>query len=373
MKRICLKHQIGSLVALCLYWGLTLPVGATDPAQPLTTLELVRTYPSEDAFRAAHPMLEVQQHPIQIEEDVIRFLDPDTGTPISTMQKQEHRIVYTDAEKALLADESTDEPVIKSGRSYYIPPKSPKFLIEIEYDVIRDNLSGLDGAEGEPEYQEKRIVLYNHRSEKVTDLPLDVNIIVASPDNRYFVGYYDGPDKVGQYLYFYTADGKLLKKQERTHSYSDIRYSAHGKRVAFYSLVGKYFYIYTKEGDLQFSANYQDYVGKKSVFYGVFVTDNGYMLLYTSGLAFLLDPEGTKLWELPSDWALSCHFNLKADRILVATMVPNLLYEQARQIGIISFSQGQLLDEIHNVTYYTIMNGNLYIKIGETYYEYAIK
>ena len=73
------RKGIHMMIFAGLLLGLTLPAGATDPVQPPTMLELVRTYPSKDILRAVHPELFREKISITESDGFFTFYDIETG------------------------------------------------------------------------------------------------------------------------------------------------------------------------------------------------------------------------------------------------------------------------------------------------------
>ena len=357
MKRKILNRFIFSAFAFCLSLGLTPSAGATDPAQPLTTLKLVRTYPSEDALRAAHPELFPEQPPL----DNSVFASIEQGPTLE-------ELTFTAEEKARLADPNNVEPIQKTFYAY--STLRNEFLMVSEYELEIYNTFELQAFDMKTAIKQ---LLYNKHGQLVTDLPNDINDIQISPDKQYFVAYYDGETE-SKNFYFYHSNGTLLRQYE-LYGYPQVKYSANGNYVELFNLFGNDFYIFTKQGELCFKGDIRDYEPHLN---NLFISDDGnHILLNTSRLAILIDSSGRVLWKEPSSYIHNVHFvPLKESLIMICSNPEkNRIGEEAPYIlKIVSSKTGKLLDErISDISEVYIMNNTIVIKKGETYNEYTIK
>ena len=143
--------------------------------QEYQTLELVRTYNTEEEVQAAYPDL----FPPKLIEDTgnhINFLDPQTKQPLKQLSKQPSQI---------LREELTENDTIIWERTYqYQISEDQAFLVETEWEGGRLKSGSADPADlrGEP----VKRTLYNTKGEVVTQLLSDMNFVQLSPNKQYF-------------------------------------------------------------------------------------------------------------------------------------------------------------------------------------------
>ncbi len=349
--------------------------------QEYQTLTLVREYASKDAFQADNAALLRERRPIVDAGEVIQFLDPETGHVMKQITKGPgvHDIALTDTERRQIADPATRTALTRRCLDYMLPHQgSQAFLLESEHELT------FHPPDETGEYDDTRLrtTVYNQRGEPLLELPPETNLIVGSPDGSHFVAYLDDRFTPGEQLYFYQGTGALMKQYPLRYSMLNISYSSNSQYLALYSLVGKHFYIFTRQGELVFQGNYQDYADKNVVLYGAFVSDDGnYILLSTSRKAILLNRHGIKQWEIlvpPTPHIRSTYFELHRKLVSISTLVPNKIYDASSGrrdiLKIVTLEDGKILDEISNLMYYAIEDGVLQIKQrGGSYYEYRIK
>ena len=348
--------------------GLTLPAGATDPTQPLTTMELVHIYPSEDALHAAHPELFPERKPIIHNEEYVSFIAPETGTVLKRIRK-EGEFFYTEEDYAYLADVNNTEPLIKSGRSYYVPNERPYYLIINEFET-----SWEPGFEGEPEYHYAGRTLYNKQGEKILEMPLGTNLVQFSPAKTHFVAYYNGIEQVVPVTCFYTADGELLRRLDNFSG--NITYSANGEYVAIWGEVGN-FETFTKQGESLLQGTFLDYAPKNWTLYNVFISNDGeYSLLSLSLQAVLINQAGVKQWAIPSSIVVNAQFIPQQDLVVICSIndvMQRTGSETMFMVRAVSMSTGAVLDEMTMVKDYMFTDNAILINVEENYHEYTIK
>ncbi len=368
------KSVAGCLFVITSFLLLTVSVLGTE--QELKTLKLMKTYQSESEFQNVNASILRAKRPIMIDEESIEFIDSETGQVLKKLKKETQfdQIQITETERIKLSHPSRPETIIKECTGYYLPPQAPSFLLVLKYKITIP-----PSDESSPSEKIQKATIYDHRGEQVMILPSDANTLAPSPDQKYFILYYEGMESVGEYLYFYRADGTLITKQKFTHASLKINFSTTGEFIAIHSHWGKQFFIFTKQGEIIFEGNYQDYSGKNSTLEDVFVSDDGnYILLSISNKAILLNGQGDKLWEiqLPVSPIENVYFHLAKNYLLMFRMAPDTIYndDDSRGLRVVSVDTGEILDEIADITYYTIANNILYVKQQEgSYYEYKIK
>jgi hypothetical protein len=365
-----------SAIVCMLVMASSLSTTATGAEQEFKTLELIRTYSSKEEFQKANTKLLRSKTPIVENEEVIRFIDPETGQILKQLKKdtQFEQIQFTNAEIRKLSDSSHPASVTKQCTGYYLPPETPSFLLVFDYEMTFPPTD-----EASVKEIIRKTTVYNRRGEVVMDLPSDVNMLTPSPTQEYFIAYYEGmPSVGGEFLYFYHADGTMIAKRTFYGS-PRITYSSTGQFAAIHDHWGKQFSIFTKQGEVVFEGNYQDYAGKNSTLEDVFVSDDGnYILLSISNKAILLNRSGNKLWEIsvllsPIE---NVHFQLDENQIFMFRMSPNILYHDndPRGFMIVTIDTGEALNEMIDIVYYSIFTNILYIKQRQgDYYEYKIK
>ena len=364
MKTTMYHHMLCTIMFAGLFLSLTPPAGATDPAQPLTTLELVRTYPSEETFKEAY-QLQREKAPIVIDGENIIFFDAKTHK-IHKQFKQE-KFVLTPEEKRQLQDPNNTEPVIKDYTEYTIVGNY-SFLIRTEFTY---KLLRIDSQENILEIKKK--ILYNAHGDHIADLPHDISEISVSPNNQYFVAYslggigdYDSTDFFS--LYFYSMDGTLLKQQELHGKYDTITFSTNGEFIGLFHSFGRAIAIFAKTGDIIYEDDYKNLLRDKTApLYNMYVSENGRtVLLNTDQHLYLCTIDGELLWEQDSSPALvsDCYFFSLQN--IIALKV-------AHRLEIRSLHDGVLLDEIGGISEISRINDHLVIKREEKYYEYTIR
>ena len=375
--------QKRQMIALLLSGAL---LGAAAPARAVVneyqTLELVRTYASEEEFQAANEKMLREKHPIVDDETFIKFIDPETGNVVKQIKKEQtyDELMASLAKPELQQiDPNNPQSLIKTFYEYEIPSSSGSrsYLHILEYQIRLSERDEIDN-----EQTVKASTLYNRLGEKVVDLPFDVNKVVVATDENTFIAYQDDLLNPGDFLYFYQTDGVLLKKVAFPHLLVNFTYSANGKFVALHYEMGQLFHIFTSTGDLVFEANFHTYAGINANLYGVFISDDGnFFLLSTSDKAILIDRNGNKQWEVdvPQTPIDSAYFQQNG-LLYILSLLPDIEYELSEypigslKLMVIRSETGEVIEEISDVTYYTIYNGMLYVqKRGGTYDEYMLK
>lgn len=372
--------KAGCLVlAALLGAALVLPVVAAGPEQELRTLKLVNAYQSEAEFQAANAKILRAKRPIVDEGGYIKFLDPDTGNVLKQIKNEKNLetiLHLTAEEQAKLTGQPDKKGILKTYIGYYFPHRHAPFLLETETEVLLTL-----NQEGERREKQLRASVYNARGDKLVDLPQDVNVIAGDSSGQAFVAYYDDALVNGEILYFYDANGRLLKTQTLQYMFPVLAYSQGGMYVTLWSQLGNVFYIFSNKGDLILKGDSLDYAQNTKV-EGVFISDDGnYILLSTTRQIFLLDHTGKKLWDVvlpPPFRVYSTYFDLQRGQIYISSLMADTLYDASRGrqhvLKIMNVRDGQLLHEISNIVYYTITHDKLSIKFREgNYNEYAIQ
>ncbi|MCP4397040.1 MAG: hypothetical protein GY801_07040 [bacterium] len=348
-------------------FGFSLPGRAQE--EIFKTLELVRTYNSEEELRVVHPELFLKKKPIVDDGEYIHFIDPETGALLKQIEKA-GEVEYTEEEIVQLSDPNNQEPVVKSAESYYTPDHSPAFLMKYEYDVIRYFLNG----GGEPECNDKKITAYNHQGKVVTELPLDANVLVASPDNEFFIAYHNGEDgKVGQYVYFYNAAGTLLNTYEM--KFIPMKYSANSKYAIGKNTASGEIYLFTNTGDFitkyEYGAKFGEYL------FDVYVSENAEFLFFSMFVidkAFLVSSEKEIVWERPSLRIADCRFNLNEGFLIIyVESEKGKFVETRKSIKIISLNSGKVSDSLEDVEVWQLGEDEITIRKEGGFYEYGIQ
>ena len=382
MKRRMLKRRIYSLVALCLCLGLTPPAGATDPAQPLTTLELVRTYPSEDALRAAHPELFPDSNPrpetIIKQEQAIQFIDPETGEVIAQLPRTQDETwtdeAWTPEEKARVSNSENEIPVVTTSTGYEI---YGDLLLVTDYER---EVYYIDKRIDRWYYTERtlRNVLYNNRGEQLAELAPEIDYLAVAPDSQTFMAFDSEEDGFSSGIYFYDRHGTLLRFYARG-IYPWYQYSPNGQYIRFMNELGNDFYIFTTAGDMVLEGDFTEYAGiRNGILHNLFVSDNGeYVLLSVSQVAVLLDRQGQELWQIPARATLKCHIRPSDNLVLLQAHDPekkrSSLPEDPFVFKAVALDSGRVLDELNNVSDVLFTQDSIYINIGGQYHEYTIR
>ena len=341
------------------------------------TLELVRTYASEEEFQAANAKMLREKHPIVDDGEFITFLDPETGNVLKQIKKEqtfeEMMANLTETERQQMADPENTKTLIKTFQEYLIPSYGSSPYLQIrEYETVIS-----EHQEGESNQKLIKSTVYNRQGEAILNLPLDVNAIALAPNEEHLIGYSTSLVNPGESLYFYDIQGKLLQKQPFPSILLNINFSSNGECIAIHSEMEDGFYIFTKRGEVIFKGSYLNYVKEHAALEGVFVSDDGNsILLNTSNRIFLLDRNGIERWNAPIPTGNRIHsasFDLDNQILYISTNYLDLLYTSSGWLRILKLDDGNLVGEMNNLFYYSIGNNTLYINQGGRYEEFLIK
>ncbi len=354
-------------------FGFSLPGRAQE--QTLKTLELVRTYNSEEELRAAHPELfpvTSEEHQAILDDgEYIIFKDPESGEVLNRLKKGvtkgelKEGKGFTPEELARIVDPENTVLVEKTMSAYW--SFDDEYLMVTEYVLemynILEESHAFDG-------RTRRRTLYNKSGQEVvTSLPLDANKLEIAPDNQSFVAYNDDPSGEwdSEFLYFYGVSGELLAEYSVSGSFK-VLYSSNSNYLGACSYYESDFYMFARQGTLIFEGNVRDYTPDNLK--QLFVSGDGqYMLLDTDRWAILLDHTGKKLGKFDSKWVRHTKFILSKNLLLLHHKTP----EQIWVVKVISLDAGTVLDEIVEPAYVALANDTIYLKEGENFYEYIIK
>ena len=369
-------------------------LSAAAPARAVVneyqTLELVRTYPSEADFQAANANMLRAKHPIVDDGQTISFIDPDTGNVLKQITREQ----TIDEIYALSAEEQAQivegNSITKPYVDYMLPNLGyPTVLVanEVEINIHRPDERG---AGSDWKYVKQSV--YNRNGEKIVELPPDANQVVGAPNGDSFLAYFDNlEESPGEFMYFYNVTGQLLNKLHFPHAMLNVRYSWNSEYLALYNLMSTSFSVVTCNGEMVLQADMRDYLSddtqqdhKFGNLEGIQVSDDGqYIFLSTSWKVFLLNRQGQKLWEMPvqSPFApVRAYFDITRGRVYLSRIEPEISYENrghsldSLKIWGVDLAKGIVLDEIPEVSYYTIINDHLYLKkLNGGYYDYQFK
>lgn len=350
--------------------GYSLPGRAQE--QTFKTLELVRTYNSEEALRAAHPELYPEERQIIDDGEFFTFFDADTGKMSKRMKKQASGIVFTEEEQRQLKGSPNVDPVVKETVGYMLSEKR-QFLMVMEMSII---FNGLGDYERESEL--KKHILYDHEGVELTHLPLDFLGIQESPNLQYFLAYSLEERSITHNLYFYSRNGTMLNKQSIS-DYANLSFSQNGEFVTSYNRSGSEFAFFKKTGELLFQGNYTELIPHaRSPLTGVFISENGdSMLLVTGRHLYSFTTAGEVLWKKPLSWFNidSCYVFSRKRKIAL-----KIINKELNQLGttdrynleICSLETGELLDRIIGISEMRGRHEQLVVTKEGTYYEYNI-
>lgn len=333
--------------------------------QEFKTLELVRTYQSEEEVRATYPDLFPAQT-IKDEGDVINFYDPGTKRILKQLRKEQPEVLREEKRgKYTVVWEKHDEYQISNDGT---------FMLATEFAIGHNKETDGDFGGGRIPKPQKR-VLYNAHGQEIVQLPLEVNIIRFSPDKQYFVAYGED-EEPSEYLYLYSIDGALLAKEHMS-GYLVAKYTQDGEFFSVFDSFGKKFSIFSQTGKLLYENDYTN-LKKHTILYGIFVSDDGTsFLMHTSGTISLFSMKSELLWEVPSSRVIGCRFNSKQHVIQIISVNESVSASERKdiyQLEIRSLNSGKLLDKLEGVIEVRfIKNGGIIILGMEGYYEYSIK
>ena len=362
--------QKRQMIALLLSGAL---LGAAAPARAVVneyqTLELVRTYASDEEFRAANEKMLREKHPIVDDGTFIKFIDPETGNVLKQIKKEqtfeEMMANLTETERQQMADPVNPQTFVKRFNNYFIPSsyESEPYLQVVEYKTAIS-----EHVEGEGYDKLLSSTIYNRQGERVIDLPLDVDRITLAPNQHDFVAHTVDPVTPGEVLYFYTDNGKTVKKVPFPHGYLDIHYSADSEYLAL--LNGQNFYIFTKYGELVLSANFHEATEDYSGLERLFVSNNAtYILLTTSKHTVLLNREGIRQWKIPhpsGTMVYGAFFDIPRGRVYLRS-------SDSDWMRVISLSDGMVIEELTGISFSLLVDQTFYLKKEGRYEEYRIK
>ncbi len=351
-------------------FGFSLPGRAQE--QTLKTLELVRTYNSEEELWAAYPEWYLPKRQIVDDGEYFTFFDAETGKMSKRMKKQARDIVFTEEEQRQLESPANIEPVIKETIGYMLSEEQ-QFLMVMEMNVIFTDL-----GDHERESELKEHVLYNSEGVELTHLPLDFLGIQESPDRQHFLAYSLEGEYTTRTLYFYSNDGVILNKQVIP-DYAVISYSQSGEFVTSYDRHGSEFTLFKKTGGLLYQGNYTELIPHtRSPLTGVFISENGEnMLLVTGQRLHAFTIAGDMLWEKPLSWFSidSCHFFSGKRKIAVKVINRELNQpgsDDRYNLEVRSLDTGEILDRIIGISEIKGHHEQLVFTKEGRYYEYNI-
>ena len=326
------------------------------------TLELVRTYASEDEVRAAYPDLFPEVETMTQDDEWISL---PNGKKLKTFETEP----LTDHEKERVQNFDEANPVIKNGVMRRLSIDYT-FLLEAKVSVkMRDQ-----GYRHEGDIETKTLTLYNAGGELITQLPPEALSIETSPTRQYFVAYDYGEYGVVP-LYFYQSDGTLLQQQMGI-EHARIRYSQNGEFVVLYSNMERIFKVFTKTGNVVYQGDYTKLINDVNPsLFGVFASEQGkFMLLCTDRLIHLYTIQGGFLWmnPFPGFDVADCWFFSQQGKIALKT-ITSRTGDDFYNLQIHSLDTGDILDEIVGIAEMIGVNNHLIYKKGGQYYEYQVR
>ena len=345
------------------------PIMGTE--QEFRTLKLIRTYRSEEELQATYPELFPQQT-IKETNDSIIFYDPQTQKPTKQLEKVRSKILREEKR-------GTDTIVFEEFHEYKTSTDA-SFVLYTEYE--RGYPKGNPHADiPELRIKPQMVALYNAKGEKITQLPTEVNVIKIAPDKQSFLAYGEG-EEPSKYLYLYSMDGVLLKKEEMN-GYLVAAYSQEGAFFPVFDAFGRKFSIFSKTGKKVYENDYTTLIGDvQPILYGVFVSENGTsFLLHTSGRLSLFTLDNQLLWDRsfpPGSAIYGCRFYSSNGVVIVISRgeksrIVEGIAKSFQKLQIISLNSGQVVDEIEGITYTRLFKEAIIVQKEGIYYEYTVK
>lgn len=213
----------------------------------------------------------------------------------------------------------------------------------------------------------------NSRMANALTIPEELNTIIFSPNKEYFIAY-EEQESATPFIFFYKADGKLLKKVE-VNIYPNVKYSQNGEYVEVFNTFGREFMVYTKDGDLLQNGDYIELIkDNQEILYNLFVSNDGKnVLMSTSSKVHFFSINKQKLWDHPSSAILECQFTEEAE--IVSLKVANQTRDKKNpfSLSILSKSNGQLLDSLSKASTVSFIKSKVIVGKNSKFYEYKIK
>ena len=305
--------------------------------QEYQTLELVRTYASEAEVRAVYPEL-FTKPVIKDEGDVINFYDPLTNTMVKQLKKELPKVVREEKR-------GEQNIIIERSSGYQIAPDQSSMLYtEYEEPYIKETHEGLweDGA------TPQKNLLYTHQGHVVTELSPNLNTVVVSPNQNYFVAASCGEGWCDA-LEFYEINGHLLKKEEINASIG-ITFSTNSEYVVIQNIDSSKAFgeitLFTKTGDFirryDYGAQLRDYL------FAAHVSDHVEWLLFSMfKSAYLVAGDGQILWQKPYLRIIDCRFYPEKNQLILYSMIDNSpLNESRKAISIVSLHFSRIFSSV---------------------------
>ena len=348
---------------------LRLTVTVLGAEQESKKLELVRTYQSEEEYRSANTKLLDEKKQIVDDGEFIKFMNPETREIRKQFQKEKVKPLSEEEKQQLRHQKS-----IIRERLMYIIVGDHNYLMQIEYLQRFHHIEEFEYTEY-PDIEITNRVLYNANGDKVANLPMDSDSlhIEASPTSQYFFTY--GLDEEGGQhgLYFYSSNGTLLKKLDMD-GMGKITYSQNGEFVVIFSLNDPFIWVFTKTGEVVFQGKYTDFIQDPfGTLYNLFISeDGGYLLFQTRDAIHLCTINGDMLWEKKSVYLAACHF-MSSQEIIIAKTSPRIVDgSQQYTVQVLSLENGEVIDEVEDVSDDMVVNERIFLKKEGKYYEYQI-
>ena len=353
--------QKRQMIALLLSGAL---LGAAAPAravvQEYQTLELVRTYNSEEEVQAAYP--ELKPHRIVDDGEYFSFFDPETKTLRQKIKKEE--LILTEQEQQTLDRKTT---IVKQGK-YYTMSEQQEYLIVTGFTATIHNRD----LDGRSDIQRK--TLYNAYGDAVAELPLDAEFIEPFPDHQHLLAFNlgDDPDSTELHtLYFYATDGTLLTTHDVQGRYEQITFSKNGQFLGLFRHTSSTIGIFTSVGNVIYEGKYTNFIqNNKNDLYRLFLSDDGQtMLLDMFGQLYLCTTSGTVLWKQDFSIVTDAWFFHKQQKLLMTVSNQDGTTYDA---FILSLHDGVLIEKINQISAITMVQDHLLIVKEGVYYEYTV-
>jgi hypothetical protein len=209
------------------------------------------------------------------------------------------------------------------------------------------------------------------REVKKSGIPSNLNSIVFSPNDEYFVAFEEAENET-DFIYFFRSDGTMLSKQ-MVKIYPNVKFSKNSEHVLVFNNYGREIFLFTKTGLLVFSGDYIDLINDKSkILYNVLVSDDGNDFLINAGDdAHLLNIKNRSVkYKIPVGRVVDGVFDTDKNKIAIKTISEQ---SNAVDLKILSRANGKLLDKIEKTSRVEfVLNGVVVFK-DSSVIEYVYK
>jgi WD40 repeat protein len=209
------------------------------------------------------------------------------------------------------------------------------------------------------------------KSVPIDNLDVEVNSILVSPDNEYFVAFGDLESR-STTIQFFTINGQLIQTQ-RVRLYPKVSFSLLGEYVCLFDYFGNEFYFFRHTGDEYFKGNYVSFLdGNDAVLYHIQISDDGDLfLMYTTEVLRLISFKEGLVWK--KNYPLVTNSAIYPQQKVIALKILKSTLDQGYSLRIISVNDGMTLVEMNNLDGIYFKGRKIYINQKNIYRVYEIK